>query len=1038
VSQEIARLHATVGADTNELHSKLNEASRGIDTFRRETESAGSGIQSFFDRVASTAGGVIAANLFGQLTNQVTNFVKSAIAATAELQYTEIGITGLLAREISKGELVTETYQVMTQAAGGQAGANKKLMASQESLTGKVADYTYHLALAQQKEVELGGKKKVSVSQTMAVQHAVETYTQKLQGAQKELGGVTEKLTDHAAATYAVSTATREMYINQTTISEAYPIAQARAKELMNELARLAIVSPYQVEMVNSTFKLAMTFGYSSKEAMTFTKAILNVAAGTGATNEMLHRMAYNFAQIRLVGKVTAMDMRQLAMAGFDLNGVLQFTGEKFGIVINDYADFNKAIASGKITWQQFTEAFAEYADVNFGGASERMATTLTGLQSTFNDIFMLTMPQVIRPALEVVNQRLTDMLNIFLDVRDSGVLEDVGAQLGKTVTRWMAPIDTVLKSVTRFRDIQSQLKIPNLLPDLQHQLGGEMAALSGGGGMVGVLAKAIFGDETGGKIVTGIKWVKTHLQDIKAVVIGFGTVFAGLKIAGIVGSLITTFGALASPIALLITLSGLLVAAYIRDWGGIRTAVNGFWEKTGKPVFTQIVDWAKIKIPEAMKGIREKWDELVTWASDFWGRIKSAYQAEGAQGVIDVVWVEAQKIGGEIIRGIRSKIDEMWPIVSAKFSEWGTQIPAMIQSWWKGTEVPGEFGMIKTPGMEEKIVTMGNQLGEWLVQGMTDFSKWAEQIATSFKEWATSEPVKTGATTAGTDVGNLLMDAVDALIGSEGTQTTTSLAFKNHLLAAAETAGEATAELFQKFDEGFTKAVFKKTFGLSEEQLDEVNRISAKSLEKKGGGFIMGLEESPVVTAAIVAAANKHGGLFMEVMEENLADIGENWNTSSLNTAAKTAGTDAGSSLIDALIASGDIKTSNELVAAADRWAALIQATLDKHPINFNINAPGMQEFLKERTGGQYGQSVPGAPGLANGADFIARIPQLIRVGEGKYPERVTVTPLTGWGRSGQPIINVYIQGPVTQPQQAREQAKIGVLEGLRARGLA
>jgi hypothetical protein len=616
-------------------------------------------------------------------------------------------------------------------------------------------------------------------------------------------------------------------------------------------------------------------------------------------------------------------------------------------------------------------------------------------------------------------------------------VLEDVGAQLGKTVTRWMAPIDTVLKSVTRFRDIQSQLKIPNLLPDLQHQLGGEMAALSGGGGMVGVLAKAIFGDETGGKIVTGIKWVKTHLQDIKAVVIGFGTVFAGLKIAGIVGSLITTFGALASPIALLITLSGLLVAAYIRDWGGIRTAVNGFWEKTGKPVFTQIVDWAKIKIPEAMKGIREKWDELVTWASDFWGRIKSAYQAEGAQGVIDVVWVEAQKIGGEIIRGIRSKIDEMWPIVSAKFSEWGTQIPAMIQSWWKGTEVPGEFGMIVTPGMEEKIVTAGNQLGEWLVQGMTDFSKWAEQIATSFKEWAKSEAVQTGAKTAGTDVGNVLLDAIDTLIGSDASITITQTAFKSHLVAAAKAAGEGTLGLMEAFAEGFGVAIQKRGIGFTEEQKTEIGSLSAALTALPDQDVLTKALNSEPILAAFVLAANAHGGKYVDTVREQMAKVGASWDTSVLNTSAKTAGAAAGTSLVDALIASGDLKVAGDLAAAADRWVAHIQSILDAHPINFNMSAPGMQEFLKERTGGQYGQSVPGAPGLANGADFIARIPQLIRVGEGRYPERVTVTPLMGAGGGGQPII-INFNAPVSRPEEARRQAKIGVMEGLRARGLA
>jgi len=958
MSQEIARLHATVGADTNELHSKLNQASRGIDTFRRETESAGSGVQSFFDRVASTAGGVIAANLFGQLTSQVTGFIKSAISATAELQYMEVGITGLLAREISKGELVTETYQVMTRAAGGQAGANKKLMDSQTSLTSKVADYTSHLAIAQQKLVELGAKKKVSESQWMSAQHVVETYTQKLQGAQAELGGVNAKLTDQAAATMAVSTATREMYVNQTSISEAYPEAQARAKGLMDELAKLAIVSPYQLEMVNSTFKTAMAFGYTSKEAMSYTKALLNVAAGTGATNEMLHRMAYNFAQIRMVGQVTKMDLRQLAMAGFDLSAVLQFTGEKFGILIEDHADFNKAIASGKITWQQFTEAFAEYADVNFGKASEIMSTTVMGLQSTFHDVFALTMPKVVRPALEEVNARLTSMLNIFMDVRESGVLEDVGSQLGQTVTRWMKPIDTVLKSVTRFRDIQSQLKIPNLLPDLQHQLGGEMAALSGGGGMVGVLAKAIFGDETGGKIVTGIKWVKTHLQDIKAVVIGFGVVFAGLKIIGIVGAIISTLAALLTPIGLLITVSGLLVAAWIRDWGGIRTAVTGFWEKTGKPIFEKVKTWAEVAIPQALTTMRTAWDTAVAGIGNLWERVKAAYKEGGISGVLQVIGTEASSLGAEIVGKIRDKVAELWPQVTASLGnlgEMGQHLWGQIATWWEGTEIPGEFGMIVTPGAKEEAKKLGAQLWEAIETGIRDaVASWVD-VTAKIKTWAESEETQRSVFTAGETIGGWLADKVSATI----VEALSSQATGDSLGTAVGT--------------GLGKGIAN------------VQTAAAAFGSALAGGIVSGIAakfEDP----------------------DTAKDIGRSIATFLVAVAPYMT-------LLGQMVF---------MVSEAKRLAGELGKIIGKEIAGPQETAPGY------------------VPGAARGADFIARIPQLIRVGEGKYPERVTVTPLTGGGGGGQPIINVYIQGPVTQPQQAREQAKIGVLEGLRARGLA
>lgn len=224
------------------------------------------------------------------------------------------------------------------------------------------------------------------------------------------------------------------------TIADVLPVAEKRAKGLMDELSRMAILSPYQTDAIMYTYRMAMAFGYGSDEAMEFSGALSNVAAGVGADMSMLERMAYNLAQVRLQGKVTALDIRQLAQAGFDLNSVLKYVSTQMGYNINDHKDFNALIASGKITWADFTKYFAKYADEMFGGASERMARSLQGLKSTMNDVFLFTMPTILGGAAEVVGELLNKVLDLFLTLKDSDVLKEWGSNLKKYFERVLAP----------------------------------------------------------------------------------------------------------------------------------------------------------------------------------------------------------------------------------------------------------------------------------------------------------------------------------------------------------------------------------------------------------------------------------------------------------------------------------------------------------------------------------------------------------------------------------------------------------------------
>jgi tape measure domain-containing protein len=236
--------------------------------------------------------------------------------------------------------------------------------------------------------------------------------------------------------------------------SDILPTVKEHARVVMDQLARLAIYSPYTYELVTNTFKQGMAFGFTADEAMNFTKGLLTTAAGIGATNDMLERMAYNFAQIRRQGKITALDVRQLAQAGFDLVGFLQYFGKQTGHTIKDIKDFNALLASGKVDWTQFTEIFAKYSDTVFGDAAKRMSMTLEGLKNTFSDAFKLTMPKILGPALEEVTKFLDDLLNRFVALRDSPVLDNLGVALQNSMRKFFGSDSMINAGETLFTNV--------------------------------------------------------------------------------------------------------------------------------------------------------------------------------------------------------------------------------------------------------------------------------------------------------------------------------------------------------------------------------------------------------------------------------------------------------------------------------------------------------------------------------------------------------------------------------------------------------
>ena len=66
--------------------------------------------------------------------------------------------------------------------------------------------------------------------------------------------------------------------------------------------------------------------------------------------------------------------------------------------------------------------------------------------------------------------------------------------------------------------------------------------------------------------------------------------------------------GAIAAPVLLIGGAIALLTVAWIKDWGGIRTFMTAFYDKTLKPILENIVKWFGDNIPKAISTLSNFW----------------------------------------------------------------------------------------------------------------------------------------------------------------------------------------------------------------------------------------------------------------------------------------------------------------------------------------------------------------------------------------------------------------------------------------------
>lgn len=217
-----------------------------------------------------------------------------------------------------------------------------------------------------------------------------------------------------------------------SSLTQAQAIEQAKRPALgyLKILEQMAILSPFNIEQVALGFRLATAFGFTTKEALRLTQAVVDFTSFAGLGNEALERISRSLAQVRNRGKLTADNVRELAEAGVPVYDIL---GKAFKKTTAELLDFQE---DGAIPAGQAIQAIIGYFEEVATGAGKKAATTLTGLLATLGEIKQIAARDIFGTAFQSIQPILQELVSFLSSNQFRASLVVIGQIIGANLAR--------------------------------------------------------------------------------------------------------------------------------------------------------------------------------------------------------------------------------------------------------------------------------------------------------------------------------------------------------------------------------------------------------------------------------------------------------------------------------------------------------------------------------------------------------------------------------------------------------------------------
>lgn len=177
-----------------------------------------------------------------------------------------------------------------------------------------------------------------------------------------------------------------------------------KASKIISDIKKDASQTPFDVKGLTQANQLLISAGLEADDARKTILALGDAVSATGGGSDELSRMAVNLQQIKNLGKASSIDIKQFAMAGIDIYGLL---ADYLGIT-------KKEAAEMEVTWDNLNGALikASQSGGKYFGAMEKQSKTLNGQWSTLKDNFQEFAGKALAPVVKILTNNLLPALN--------------------------------------------------------------------------------------------------------------------------------------------------------------------------------------------------------------------------------------------------------------------------------------------------------------------------------------------------------------------------------------------------------------------------------------------------------------------------------------------------------------------------------------------------------------------------------------------------------------------------------------------------
>lgn len=196
------------------------------------------------------------------------------------------------------------------------------------------------------------------------------------------------------------------------------------AEAAIAQIKEDASTMPFGASELIEANRALITTGESAEKSRKNINALAAAVAATGGGNDVLSRMAANLQQVKNVGKATAMDIRQFAMAGINIYGLLS---DATGKSIDEIKEM-------EVSYDLLTDALIKATEEGgaYYGAMSKQAETYNGQLNSLKGRIKDSLGTTFQSVSDLLKNEVFPAINRALDSIDfQKVSDNIGSIIG-------------------------------------------------------------------------------------------------------------------------------------------------------------------------------------------------------------------------------------------------------------------------------------------------------------------------------------------------------------------------------------------------------------------------------------------------------------------------------------------------------------------------------------------------------------------------------------------------------------------------------